>query len=276
MITYPNIDPVAITVGPIMGNSFPVYWYGIAYVSAFFAGLYYLKWAFNKHPVSNKIASANTIADDIFIWIVLGIILGGRLGYTLFYNFSYFADNPMDIFKTWQGGMSYHGGMLGVFIAILLFAWKRKIYFFQISDRLAPGVCIGLFFGRIANFINGELYGRVTDVPWAMVFPTGGELARHPSQLYEAGLEGILLFAILHFAFFKRYRMYEVSGLFMIGYGLSRIIVEFFRQPDDLDHLKEGIFTFITMGQLLSIPMVLFGMLLIWGSIKHAKCPNRS
>jgi phosphatidylglycerol:prolipoprotein diacylglycerol transferase len=268
MISYPNIDPVAITIGPILGKEFPVYWYGIAYVCAFFAGLHYLKWAFNKYKVSQN-TKKNPIADDIFIWIVVGIILGGRLGYTLFYNFSYFAENPMDILKTWQGGMSYHGGMLGVFIAILLFSWKRNMNFFQISDRLAPGVCIGLFFGRIANFINGELYGRATDVPWAMIFPAGGELPRHPSQLYEAGLEGLLLFTILHLTLSKKYLMCEVSGLFMIGYGMSRIIVEFFRQPDDLDHLKEGIFTVITMGQLLSIPMVLVGMFLLWYSRRH-------
>ncbi len=272
MITYPNIDPIAITIGPIMGVELPVYWYGIAYVCAFFAGLHYLKWAFNKHPVKGIPAKVNNaVADDIFIWIVLGIILGGRLGYTIFYNFAYFSSHPLDIFKTWQGGMSYHGGMLGVFIAIIIFAYKRNMNFFNISDRIAPGVCLGLFFGRIANFVNGELYGRVTDVPWAMIFPTGGDLPRHPSQLYEAGLEGILLFSILHITLLKRYRMYEVSGLFMIGYGLSRILVEFVRQPDDIEHLKHGIFTVITMGQLLSIPMVIFGMFLLYVSYKNAK-----
>lgn len=268
MLTYPNIDPVAVTI-PLFGwGELPVHWYGLAYAFAFFVGAYYLKWAFNKYPTTAK--NNNTIADDVFMWIVLGIILGGRIGYVLFYNAGYFFEHPEQILKVWQGGMSYHGGMLGVFTAILLFGWKHKIHFFEISDRLAPGVCVGLLFGRIANFINGELYGRATDVPWAMVFPTGGPDARHPSQLYEAGLEGIILFLILHLTLLKRHRRFEISGLFMIGYGLSRIIVEFFRQPDDLAHLQEGIFTVITMGQLLSVPMVLFGIFLIILSKKYA------
>jgi phosphatidylglycerol:prolipoprotein diacylglycerol transferase len=268
MITYPHIDPVALRI-TFGGLDLPVYWYGIAYVCAFFAGLYYIKWAFRRYPVSG-VEKSTELADDIFMWIILGVILGGRLGYTLFYNFGYFSDNPLEIFKTWQGGMSYHGGMLGVFIAMFLFAKKRGIHFFDVADRLAPGVCIGLLLGRIANFVNGELYGRVADVPWAMVFPSGGDMPRHPSQLYEAGLEGILLFMILHFVLLKRYRLGEVSGLFMIGYGLSRITVEFFRQPDDLEHLQQGIFTVITMGQLLSIPMVLFGLGLLYWSKKRA------
>ncbi len=253
-LAFPNIDPVAFSIAQV-----DVHWYGIAYIAAFFSAMQYLAWQNKRYPSP----LTKDHLDNLFIWLVLGVIIGGRLGYTLFYNPSFYFANPVEIFKTWQGGMSYHGGMLGVILAMAVFARSHNVSLFTISDRLAPGVCIGLFLGRIANFINGELYGRVTDVPWAVAFPAGGYLPRHPSQLYEAFLEGVLLFVILHLVISKRLKKGEVSGLFLIGYGLSRFGIEFVRQPDNITHLHEGIFTSITMGQLLSLPMVIVGML-IW------------
>lgn len=249
-ISFPNIDPVAISIFGL-----DIHWYGLAYVAAFFAALWYLTWQSNRYPGSlNK----NQI-DSLFIWGVLGVILGGRLGYTLFYNPAFYLSHPLEILHVWEGGMSYHGGLIGVVVAILLFARQAGVSPFTIADKLAPGVCIGLLFGRLANFVNGELYGRVTDVPWAIVFPTGGPLPRHPSQLYEGLLEGLLLFILLHLILQRRWRKGEISGLFLFGYGFVRFMVEYVRQPDPLAHLQEGIFTVITMGQLLSLPMMLIG-----------------
>ena len=254
-MSYPQIDPIAFHIFGIA-----VYWYGVAYLAAFFAGHQYLKYRSKKFTADGLGADQ---AEDVFMWIVLGIILGGRLGYVLFYNPAYFFEHPTAILQMWNGGMSFHGGFAGVLIASLLFCRKHNIHFFDLMDRVAPGVCFGLFFGRIANFINGELYGRVTDVPWAMVFPTGGPLTRHPSQLYEAALEGIVLFLILHFSAKTKLVRYRTSGLFLIGYGSFRSFVEFFRQGDNIPHLQEGIFTSISMGQILSLPMIAFGLYLI-------------
>lgn len=260
-LPFPQVDPIAFSLFGL-----DVRWYGLAYIAGFFFVLTYGKWQTRRYP-SNVTADH---MDGLFTWGILGAILGGRLGYTLFYNPGYYLANPADIIKTWQGGMSYHGGMLGVIIAILLFAKLRKINPFDLSDRIAPGVCIGLLLGRLANFINDELYGRVTDVAWAIAFPAGGYMPRHPSQLYEGLLEGIILFTVLHFTLHKRLRRGEVTGLFLLGYGFVRIFVEFFRQPDDIAHLHEGIFRIITMGQLLSIPMVLVGAAMWWWSRSNA------
>ena len=257
---FPTIDPVALSFFGL-----DVHWYGLAYVAAFFSALWYLNHQTARYPGT---LSKNQI-DSLFLWGVLGVIVGGRLGYTLFYNPAYYFSHPLEIFHVWQGGMAYHGGLLGVVAAILLFARKENLSPFAISDKLAPGVCIGLFFGRIANFINGELYGRVTDVPWAMIFPYSDGLPRHPSQLYEAFFEGLILFLVLHFILRKRWRRGEVSGLFLFGYGSVRFMVEFVRQPDPMAHLQEGLFTFITMGQLLSLPMVIIGFILWFWSRKN-------
>ena len=263
MLTYPNIDPIAFELFGL-----PIRWYGLAYVAGFLCGLYYIKWLVAN--TKNKVLTPDHI-EQAFLWIVGGIIIGGRLGYTMFYQTEYYLNNPLAILQTWHGGMSFHGGLAGVLIACYLFCRKNNIQFFDLMDKVAPGICFGLFFGRLANFANGELFGRVTDSAFGMVFPHGGDLPRHPSQLYEAALEGVVLFIILHFFALKRNRRFEVSGLFLLGYGISRIIVEFFRQPDNLAHLQTGIFKFITMGQILSLPMILFGLLLIFMGCKNAR-----
>ncbi len=256
-LAFPMFDPVAFSVFGL-----DVRWYGLAYIAGFFAVLAYAKWQTRRYPSS---VTAEHM-DGLFTWAILGAIIGGRLGYTLFYNPGYYLSNPAEILQTWHGGMSYHGGMLGVIIAIIGYAAFRKVDPFALSDRMAPAVCLGLLFGRFANFINGELYGRTTDVAWAIAFPAGGLLPRHPSQLYEGLLEGVILFTVLHLTLRCRLRRGEVTGLFLLGYGAVRIFIEFFRQPDDLMHLKEGLFTVITMGQLLSIPMVVAGGIMWWWS----------
>ena len=201
--------------------------------------------------------------DDFIVWATLGVILGGRLGYVLFYRPGFYFDNPLNILTVWQGGMSFHGGLLGMIAATVIFARRRNVHWLAVGDLIVCAAPIGLFFGRIANFINGELYGRVSDVAWAMTFPRGGPLPRHPSQLYEAGLEGLVLFAIL--AWFALgtnalQRRGLLSGVFFTGYGIARIIAEMFRQPDaHLGFLAVG----ATMGQLLSIPVLLGGLWLI-------------
>ena len=259
MLPYPHIDPIAVRLGPLA-----VHWYGLAYVAAFLVGQKVMTWVCKRHPAFDV-----ALLDKLFLGVVIGVVLGGRLGYVLFYNPGFYFANPLEAFKVWQGGMSYHGGMLGVFTAILYVAWQEKIHYFDITDRLAPAVPVGLFFGRMANFINGELFGKVTHVPWAMVFPLGGPLPRHPSQLYEAGLEGVLLFIVLITVARVRVKRFELSGLFMLGYGLCRFMVEFVREPDPIPHLHHGIFTVISMGQLLSLPMVFIGLGLLW--VSYAK-----
>ncbi|KKK76729.1 hypothetical protein LCGC14_2860720, partial [marine sediment metagenome] len=200
--------------------------------------------------------------SDLLFYGMLGVILGGRIGYVLFYQFSYFLENPLYLFRIDQGGMSFHGGTLGVISAICIFAWTRKKQLLAVGDFVAPLVPVGLLAGRIGNFINGELWGRTTDVPWGIVFPTGGPLARHPSQLYEAFLEGLVLFIILYVFTKKPRPAGSVGGLFLLGYGVFRFCVEYVREPDA--HL--GLFGgFISMGQILSLPMVIAGLgLIIW------------
>ncbi|WP_455373078.1 prolipoprotein diacylglyceryl transferase [Limibacillus halophilus] len=253
---FPQIDPVAVQLGP-----FAIRWYALAYIVGLVLGWRLCRRLTKKTPAGSLTPE---VFDDFVVWATLGVLLGGRLGYVLFYNLGYFAQNPLEILQVWQGGMAFHGGLLGVIAALFLFSWKRKVPLFALSDLVAAAAPIGLFFGRIANFVNGELYGRVTDAPWGMVFPGGGDLPRHPSQLYEAGLEGILLFAILQLAIWRGAlaRPGVVGGLFLAGYGASRAIVELFREPDaHIGFLEGG----LTMGQLLSLPMVVAGLgLALW------------
>ncbi|MFC4236969.1 prolipoprotein diacylglyceryl transferase [Thalassospira xianhensis] len=265
-LAFPAIDPIAISIGPIA-----IRWYALAYIAGLLLGWRYVVYYCTKTP---NIMSKRDI-DDLLFWATLGVILGGRLGYILFYNLEYYIENPANILKVWQGGMAFHGGFMGVIVAIILFARKRGISILAVLDAAAVATPIGLFFGRIANFINGELFGRVTDSPLGMVFPHGGPEPRHPSQLYEAALEGLVLFIVL-FALsrsaYVRHRPGILGGTFVAGYGISRIIVEFFRQPD----AQLGFLTFgATMGQLLSIPMVLVGVGGIIYGMKAAQIETR-
>lgn len=252
MFTHPQFDPVAISLGPMA-----VHWYGLMYLLSFLVG-----WAaaVYRTRLPHIDWTREEIGDYLF-YVVLGVVLGGRIGYILFYRPDIIVGSPLQILYIWQGGMSYHGGMLGVFIASWWFGRKVNRTAFEVTDFIAPLVPIGLFFGRIANFINAELIGRITDVPWAMVYPQIDQALRHPSQLYEAGLEGLLLFAILWvFARKARPRM-AVSGVFLLGYGCMRFFAEFFRQPDA--HLGYIAFNWMTMGQLLCVPMIAGGVLLL-------------
>ena len=254
-IPFPNIDPTLIQVGP-----FAIRWYALAYIAGIVLG-----WRLARRLIEYPPAvGTKEQMDDFITWVTLGVVLGGRLGYVLFYRPGYYLTSPLEAFAIWQGGMSFHGGALGVIIAAWLFSKKNGINWMAFADRVVCAVPIGLFFGRLANFINGELWGRVTDVPWAMVFPTGGPDPRHPSQLYQATLEGIVLFAVLMVLVQRpsvRGRAGALSGVFLAGYGIARIIGEFFRQPDA--HLG-FLFAGATMGQLLSLPMVAIGAWLFW------------
>ena len=253
MLTYPEIDPVAISLGPLK-----VHWYGLMYLIGFAAAWWLAKYRANK-PGSGW--SAEEISDLIF-YCALGVVLGGRIGYILFYNFSAFAENPLILLKIWQGGMAFHGGLIGVLIAFYLFGRKTGRGFFTVADFMAPMVPIGLGAGRIGNFINGELWGRVTDVPWGMVFPGGGPDPRHPSQLYQFFIEGPVFFAVIWLYSKKPRPTMAVSGLFLAFYGVYRFMIEFVRQPDA--HLGFVAMNWMTQGQLLSVPMVLFGLAFIW------------
>jgi phosphatidylglycerol:prolipoprotein diacylglycerol transferase len=256
LIPFPAIDPIAVSIGP-----FAIRWYALAYIAGLLTGWRYCL-ALSKKPPA--VARPQDL-DDFLVWATLGVVLGGRTGYVLFYRPEYYFANPSEILKVWHGGMSFHGGALGVLVAIILFCRQRKIAFLGMADIIACAVPIGLFFGRIANFINGELWGRPTDVPWAMVFPSDPtQLPRHPSQLYEAGMEGVILFTILYFLQRSdRVREHQgtLTGAFVMGYGCARIVGELFRQPDaNLGYIFLG----TTMGQLLSAPLVIAGALLIW------------
>jgi len=249
-IAYPEIDPVIFQIGP-----FAVRWYALSYIAGLLLGWRYMRYLAARDP---KGPDARAI-DDFLIWVTAGVVLGGRLGYIFFYQPDVYVANPEKILYLWQGGMSFHGGALGVIAATVFFARRRGVEMLRLGDLVVCAVTIGLFFGRIANFINGELYGRPSDVPWAMVFPAGGPVARHPSQLYEAALEGLVLFLVL-WALVRftdvRDRPGFLTGIFYAGYGLARIAIEFVREPDvQLGFLLGG----ATMGQLLSVPMVLGG-----------------
>jgi phosphatidylglycerol:prolipoprotein diacylglycerol transferase len=260
-LPFPAIDPVLIQIGPLA-----IRWYALAYIGGLVVGWQYLRWLVRR-PGWQLTPEA---LDDLLLYVTLGVVLGGRLGYILFYRADFYLAEPLEILKVWQGGMSFHGGLLGVLAACALFARRRGVAFLETADAIACATPIGLFFGRLANFINGELWGRPSDLPWAIVFPGGGPLPRHPSQLYEALLEGVLLFALVTwFALRPRPPGAEgrLGGIFLIGYGAARSIAELFREPDaHLGFLMGG----ITMGQLLSLPMVLIGILLVVRSTARA------
>ncbi len=251
MLPYPHLDPVAIQIGPLK-----IHWYGLMYVFGFLGAWILARWR------AGRLGWRVEEIDDLIFYGALGVVLGGRIGYMAFYNLSVFIHDPFSLFRVWEGGMSFHGGLLGVLATMGLFARKYERPFFEVTDFIAPFVPIGLFFGRIGNFINGELWGKVTDLPWGMVFPTAGQLPRHPSQLYEAFLEGILLFTVLWFYSERPRPLMAVSGLFLLLYGGFRFMVEFIREPDA--HIGYLAFGWLTMGQLLSIPMILLGLLLLF------------
>jgi phosphatidylglycerol:prolipoprotein diacylglycerol transferase len=253
-IPFPPIDPVLIAIGP-----FAIRWYALAYIAGIVVG-----WRLVRRLVQRPGWQLTPESiDDLVFYVTLGVILGGRIGYVLFYQPGYYLSQPLDMLAVWRGGMSFHGGLLGVLVATFLFAHSRKLAFFELTDALAVATPIGLFLGRLANFINAELWGRATDLPWGVIFPTAGSQPRHPSQLYEATLEGLVLFAVMLWFAHRPYRPETrgaLSGIFLIGYALARILAEFFREPDvQIGYLPGG----ITMGQLLSIPMLLFGLFLV-------------
>lgn len=267
MIPYPEIDPVALSIGPLK-----VYWYGIMYLFSF-VGVWRLFLMRSKQPWSSVKASQ---VEDLIFFGALGVILGGRFGYVFFYQFSRFLEDPIWLFKVWEGGMSFHGGLLGVLTALFLLARRFGIRFIQLGDFVAPMVPVGLFFGRIGNFIGQELWGRPTEGWWAMVFPNDPEqLARHPSQLYQAFLEGLLLFLTLWFVSKKPRPVGFVSGLFLAGYGFFRILAEFAREPDA--HLAGSlVFGWMTRGQMLSVPMLLAGTgLIVWAITKDKSTKDK-
>ncbi|GGC09747.1 prolipoprotein diacylglyceryl transferase [Marinobacterium zhoushanense] len=248
-----DIDPLALDLGPLK-----VHWYGLMYLVGFAAA-----WALGSWRARQPGSSWNEQqVSDLVFWGALGVILGGRFGYVLFYHFDYFLEDPLWLFAIWEGGMSFHGGLLGVLIAIAWFAHRYGKRFFELSDFVAPLIPIGLGAGRVGNFIGGELWGRPTDQSWGVIFPRAADgLGRHPSQLYEAALEGVVMFAVLWWYSSKPRPRMAVSGLFLLLYGLFRSFVEFFREPDA--HLGFLAFQWLTMGQLLSLPMILAGVLLI-------------
>jgi phosphatidylglycerol---prolipoprotein diacylglyceryl transferase len=260
-LTFPHIDPIAVQIGPLA-----IRWYALAYIAGILLGWQYAVYLVKRPPYVMDRAAL----DDFIVWVTVGIIVGGRLGYVLFYKPGYYLYNPLEIAYLWRGGMSFHGGMLGVIVAIIVFARRHGISTFALGDIVCAVVPIGLFFGRIANFINAELYGRPSDVPWAMIFPTDREgLPRHPSQLYQATLEGIVLFIVLAVLAHRtelRRRPGFISGAFLAGYAIARMIGELFREPDA--HLG-FIIGPITMGQILSLPMLLAGIWLIATSGKR-------
>lgn len=252
MLTYPQIDPVALSLGPVK-----IHWYGLTYLVGFVGGWYLAR---RRASRPNSGWNPDEIGDLVF-YIALGVILGGRIGSILFYNFEEFSQDPLMLLRIWEGGMSFHGGFIGVLVAFWLYARNTGRRFFEVADFLAPVFPVGLGAGRIGNFINGELWGRVTDVPWGMVFPHVDSQARHPNQLYQFFFEGVVLFAIMWIYSSKPRPTMAVSGLFGVAYGIYRFMIEFVREPDA--HLGFIAFDWLTMGQLLSLPMIIIGALLM-------------
>lgn len=253
MLNYPQIDPVALSLGPIA-----IHWYGLMYLVGFAGG-----WWLGRVRAARPGSGWNPQhVDDLVFYMALGAVIGGRVGYVLFYNFAAFIQNPLVLLQVWSGGMSFHGGLLGVMLALWLFNRKHQLGYWRTADFLAPLVAIGLGAGRLGNFINGELWGKVTDVPWGMVFPHVGPEARHASMLYQFFLEGVVLFVILWWFSSKPRPLYAVSGLFGLCYGLFRFLVEFVREPDA--HIGYLAFGWFTMGQALTLPMMAAGLLLLW------------
>lgn len=268
-VPFPNIDPVAFALGPVV-----VRWYALAYLLGVGLGALYgvsllrnkTLWPANKPPFSPGAAA------DFAFWAVVAIIVGGRLGYVLFYNLPYFLANPLEIFAIWQGGMSFHGGMIAIAVAMMIFTRTQGGNMLSGLDILAACAPIGLFLGRLANFINSELWGRETSLPWGVVFPNGGPLPRHPSQLYEAALEGVVLFLILRYVTHVAYGLRRpglVTGVFAIVYALSRVVVELVRVPDP--QLGYLLFGWVTMGVILTVPMLLIGLVLVYNASRHVR-----
>jgi phosphatidylglycerol:prolipoprotein diacylglycerol transferase len=268
-IPFPNIDPVAIPLGP-----FSIKWYGLAYVAGLVLGWLYIRrllaqthlWAGSNPPFARQ------TSDDLFIYVAAGVLLGGRLGHVLFYQPAHYFSHPLDIFVIWRGGMAFHGGLVGSIIAIILFSRRFKVDPWSALDVCAAAVPIGLFFGRLANFINAELWGRPTTVPWAMVFPVkeAGPIERHPSQLYEAFFEGLVLFAVLWWLTHRAQALQRpgvVAGTFLLGYGLARFFCEFFREPEPQHFLNLGPFT---AGMFYCLPMIVAGLWILRDANKRA------
>lgn len=252
MLQYPQIDPVALQLGPIA-----IHWYGLMYLFGFAA----VWWLGRRRIRQGRTDLTLRDLEDIIFYSVLGVVVGGRLGYALVYKPAYYLSHPLEILYLWEGGMSFHGGLVGVILVLLWYAHSRGRHFLDVGDFIAPMIPLGLAAGRWGNFINGELWGRPTDLPWGMVFPYVDALPRHPSQLYQMALEGLLLFVFLWWYSSKPRRRGQVSGLFLLGYGLARFLVEFTREPDGFLGLLAG---GLSMGQLLSIPMMLAGALIFW------------
>jgi len=253
MLQYPQIDPVAISIGPLA-----IHWYGLTYLFGFVVGLLLARYRASKPDSGWKVDELG----DVLFYIALGVILGGRLGSVLFYNTEAFLANPIILLKIWEGGMSFHGGLIGVLIAFYLYGRSTNRTFFEVADFLAPIFPIGLGAGRIGNFINGELWGRITDVPWGMVYPHVGPEPRHPNQIYQFIGEGIIFFLLIWFWSSRPRPRMAVSGFFLLFYGVYRFMIEFVREPDA--HLGFIAFGWLTMGQLLSFPMIAIGILFMW------------
>jgi phosphatidylglycerol:prolipoprotein diacylglycerol transferase len=257
-LPFPNIDPVIVQIGPLA-----IHWYGLAYI----VGILFAYWYAKRLVTDSRLWAGGALPmkpedlDDFLVWAAIGVVAGGRIGYILFYDFARYLANPLDIFAVWQGGMSFHGGFAGTTLAMILFARSRGINVWSFFDVVAAGAPVALGLVRSTNFINSELWGRPTDVPWAFVFPNGGPFARHPSQLYEAALEGLVLFLILRLLTHPLRKLKSpgfVAGAFVAGYGASRIVVEFFREPDQ--HIGYLLGDWLTMGMVLSAPMVVVGV----------------
>lgn len=262
MLTYPSINPIALQIGPIT-----IHWYGLMYLFGFM-----IAWILGVIRAKKNSKWNNQLVTDLIFYSAVGVLIGGRLGYILFYDFHDFIRNPLIVFKIWEGGMSFHGGLLGVIGAVILYCHNFNKHFLTVTDFIAPLVPIGLGFGRIGNFINQELWGRVTDAPWGMVFPLAGPLPRHPSMLYEAFLEGLVLFIIIWIYSAKARPQAAVTGLFLSLYGSFRFFIEFFRQPDpQLGYIAFG---WLTMGQLLSLPMILGGGFIIYYAYRYQRISN--
>jgi len=281
-IPYPDIDPIlfqlpAITLFDVTIGPFPLRWYALSYIVGIGLGYAYtIALVRNAKLYAGRVPFASTVLDDFVTWLVLGVILGGRIGYVLFYNLPFYADNPLNALMIWQGGMSFHGGLIGVVIAFLLYGRMTGTDPVRLSDLVGASVGICIVSVRIANFINGELYGRVTDLPWGMVFPNGGPDPRHPSQLYQAALEGLAMFLLVRVGthrFGLLARRGAITGLFLVLYGLFRIVGEFFRQPDaQIGFLVLG----LTMGMILSAPLIGFGLVFLrWGQSWPKPPPER-
>lgn len=270
MLVHPQFDPIALAIGPVA-----LHWYGLMYAVAFLSFV-----AVGKRQVARMAAWPPPVGerwqrhdpDDMLVWGMLGVVLGGRLGYVLFYQPAFYAEHPAQIVAVWQGGMSFHGGLIGVLLALAWYARRRELAFFQVMDFVAPCVPLGLAAGRLGNFINGELWGRVADpsLPWAMVFPQVDSQPRHPSQLYQMALEGVLLFVVLWWFAWRPRPVGQVSAVFLMGYGVLRFVAEYFREPDSyLGLLSLG----LSMGQWLSLPMVVAGAMLWRHAARHAATP---